>query len=107
MSLPIPDYDQLPEGSIESRIRTLDVDGVEQLLSHEREHANRPQVVLVLEQRAEALRSGAEPTGGSPQGGTPETGSTAHGGPARPQTQGPPVNPPSQGDPTNPAQPRG
>ena len=31
--LPLPDYDGLPLGSIESRIRMLDVEGVEQCWS--------------------------------------------------------------------------
>jgi hypothetical protein len=38
--LPLPDYDHLPVGSLESRIRGLDTDGVEALLSHERAHGD-------------------------------------------------------------------
>jgi hypothetical protein len=41
---PLPDYDSLPTGSIESRSHALDPDGVRQLLDYERQHANRPQV---------------------------------------------------------------
>jgi hypothetical protein len=102
--LPLPDYDDLPLGSLESRVRTLDADGVNRLLEYEKEHGNRLPVVQVLEARAQALVDGAEPTGGSPQGATPEVGSQGSAEPA--QKEGPPVNPPSQGDPTNPAQPR-
>jgi hypothetical protein len=63
--LPLPQYDDLTVGEIESRVRTLDPGGVEALITYERAHAARPQVLLVLENRAEQLRDGAEPTGGS------------------------------------------
>ncbi|MDX6300303.1 MAG: hypothetical protein QOF53_1517 [Nocardioidaceae bacterium] len=106
--LPLPDYDHLPIGSVESRIRTLDAAGVEAVLSYERAHGNRLPVVQVLENRLAALRDGAEPTSGSPLAATPELQHAPAGGSdASPQTQGPPINPPSHGDPTNPAQPRG
>lgn len=106
--LPLPDYDHLPLGSIEPRIRSLDADGVAALLAYERAHADRVPVVTVLESRLEALRSGdATPTGGDPMAEAPEIQHAPQpGSPASPQTQGPPVNPPSHGDPTNPAQPR-
>jgi hypothetical protein len=106
--LPLPDYDHLPLGSLQGRIRSLDADGLEQLLSYERAHGDRLPVVQVLESRLAAVRDGAEPTGGSPMAATPEVQHAPEpASNASPQTQGPPVNPPSQGDPTNPAQPRG
>lgn len=108
-TLPIPDYDHLPTGSLESRIRTLDQSGVEALLVHEARHGNRAPVMNVLRQRLRALQSGAKPSGGDGSAGTmPEAGGPpAHDPKAAPQTPGPPVNPPSQGVPTNPSQPRG
>jgi hypothetical protein len=106
--LPLPDYDHLPLGSLEGRIRSLDADGLEALLDYERAHGNRLPVVQVLERRLEAVRGGAELSGGDPMAATPEVQHAPQaGGTASPQTQGPPVNPPSHGDPTNPAQPRG
>jgi hypothetical protein len=106
--LPLPDYDQMPEGSIEHRIRSLDVDGVQLLLDHERAHANRPSVVMTLDRRLEELRAGAEPSGGSPQAEQPErAGRPRPDSAASPATEGPPINPPPHGDPTNPTpQPR-
>ncbi|HSU02033.1 MAG TPA: hypothetical protein VLK03_05745 [Nocardioides sp.] len=103
---PLPDYDSLATGSIESRAHALDPDGVRQLLDYERQHANRPQIVMMLEHRLESLDAGAvQPSGGDPTAPAPET---APGRPAGSSVKpGPPVNPPSQGDPTNPAQPRG
>ena len=100
--LPLPDYDHLPTGSLESRVRTLDADGVARLLEYEREHADRVQVVQMLEHRLERLRSGeAAPSGGDPAAPAPEA---APGQPASAAvTEGPKQNPPSQGDPTNPA----
>jgi len=106
--LPLPDYDELPTGTIESRIRALDTEGVEQVLEYERGHADRVQVVQLLEHRLETLRSGdAVPSGGDPSAGTPEVPRGEPGGSvASPATEGPKQNPPSQGVPTNPAQPR-
>jgi hypothetical protein len=105
--LPLPDYDHLPIGSVESRIRALDPEGLEALVSYERAHGNRLPVLQLLENRLAAVRGGAELSGGSPLAETPEL---QHAPPpasnASPQTQGPAVNPPSHGDPTNPAQPR-
>jgi hypothetical protein len=106
--LPLPDYDHLPVGSLESRIRSLDADGVSSLLAYERAHGDRLPVVTVLESRLRALQNGAEPTGGSPDAVTPENeAAPATTSKVDPSTSGPPINPPSHGDPTNPAQPRG
>jgi hypothetical protein len=105
--LPLPDYDHLPIGSLEGRIRSLDIPGVMSLLAYEKAHGDRLPVVQVLEARLESLRQGAQPSGGSPLAETPELQHAPGGGAAAsPQTQGPPINPPSHGDPTNPAQPR-
>ena len=106
--LPLPDYDHLPLGSLEARVRTLDADGVEALLAHERSHGDRLPAVTVLEARLGQLREGgARPTGSDPMGRTPEVQHAPPGDShASPATEGPPVNPPSHGDPTNPAQPR-
>ena len=107
-TLPIPDYDHLPLGSLESRIRTLDEPGLEALLVHESKHGDRLPVMNVLRQRLEALRAGAKPSGGDGAAGEmPEAQRRAdHEPKASPATEGPPQNPPSQGVPTNPTQPR-
>ncbi len=106
-ALPIPDYDQLPLGSLESRIRTLDRAGLEALIGYEGEHGDRLPVMQVLQRRLEELESGAEPSGGDPGAGSmPETEPATPPSDVSPQTEGPPVNPPSHGVPTNPAQPR-
>jgi hypothetical protein len=60
-ALPLPDYDELPVGAVEDRIRSLTTDEVERLVSHERAHANRAPVVEILSARLERLREGAEP----------------------------------------------
>ncbi|MER6980881.1 hypothetical protein ABT317_28905, partial [Streptomyces carpinensis] len=41
-TLPLPDYDQLPLGSLEGRVRSLSAEEVEELLAYERTHADRP-----------------------------------------------------------------
>ena len=105
--LPLPDYDHLPVGSLVSRVRTLDADGLQAVLSYEQGHANRVQVVQALTHRLDELNAGAQPSGGSPDAAQPEAAPAASGGSAVSEaTSGPPVNPPSHGDPTNPAQPR-
>ncbi len=100
--LPLPDYDHLPLGSIESRIRTLDANGVVAVLAYERAHADRLPVVQLLEHRLDQLGSGAVPTGGNPLEQTPEVQHRSTGSPVAPDTQAPPT-PPTQGGKTNPA----
>jgi hypothetical protein len=105
--LPLPDYDHLPVDGLTSRIRTLDAAGVELLLEYERAHANRLQVVTVMENRLSGLREGAQPSGGDPA--APAADDPVHaatGSKVSEATTGPAMNPPSHGDPTNPAQPR-
>jgi hypothetical protein len=70
--LPLPDYDHLPLGSLEGRIRSLDADGLTALLDYERAHGDRLPVTQLLERRLEAVRGGAELSGGSPLAATPE-----------------------------------
>jgi hypothetical protein len=106
-ALPLPDYDHLPLGSLTSRVRTLDLAGVETLLGYERAHGNRAPVVVVLQNRLSALQEGAEPSGGDPAAPTPEAPpGAAAGSKVSEATSGPPINSPNGGDPTNPAQPR-
>jgi hypothetical protein len=106
--LPLPGYDDLPVGAIESRARTLGEKDVRRLYDYEKEHADRVRVVQILENRLVALHTGAaEPSGGNPQAFAPEAGQASAGGsPVSPAIEGPTQNPPSQGVPTNPAQPR-
>ena len=105
--LPLPDYDHLPVDGLTSRIRSLDTAGLETLLAYERAHANRLQVVTIMENRLSSLRAGAEPSGGDPAApASDDPVPAAAGSKVSEATSGPPINPPSQGDPTNPAQPR-
>ncbi len=70
--LPLPDYDHLPVGSLEGRIRSLDADGLTALLEYGHAHGNRLPVPQLLERRLEAVRGGAELSEGSPLAATPE-----------------------------------
>ncbi len=70
--LPLPDYDHLPAGSLEGRIRSLDADGLSTLLAYEQAHGKRLPVTLLLERRLEAVKGGAELSSGSPLAATPE-----------------------------------
>ncbi|MEU2603336.1 hypothetical protein [Streptomyces albus] len=79
-ALPLPDYDQLPAGSVEHRIRSLESNEVRQLLEHERGHADRPQVKEVLTARLEQLASGAQPSGGDARAEGPDVPTGTRGG---------------------------
>ncbi|WDF34724.1 hypothetical protein PTW37_07500 [Arthrobacter agilis] len=104
-ALPLPDYDHIPLGTLPTRITGLDEAGLRTLIDYEEAHGDRLPVKLVLQQRLEAVRGGAQV---SEAAGTsrPEVAQTSGGSPVSPATSGPPINPPSQGVPTNPAQPR-
>jgi hypothetical protein len=106
-TLPMPDFDHLPLATLQHRIRSLDLDGLEQLADYERSHGNRAPVMTVVEARLGELRGGAEPSPGAPDAPTPEAAPPPAGDTGvSPQTAGPKQNPPSQGVPSNPAQPR-
>jgi hypothetical protein len=105
-ALPLPDFDHLPLESVAARIRSLDVDQLEQLIEYESDHAHRPLVLDVLARRSEQLRAGAEPTSGDPNAFKPEAAGPPETGSAVGPDPGPAINPPSHGDPTNPSQPR-
>ena len=105
--LPLPDYDHLDLGSLTSRVRALDLTGVETLLGYEQAHGNRANALTILENRLAALREGAQPSDGDPLAPAADDPAHARGGSKVSEaTTGPVINPPSQGDPTNPAQPR-
>src|SRR3712207_9208048 len=101
--LPLPDYDHLNVGSLTSRIRTLDHGDLSTLLAYEKAHANRVQVVTVMESRLARLADGAEPSGGDPAAtGAAAPPPAAGGSQVSEATSGPPINPPTHGDTTNP-----
>jgi pyruvate/2-oxoglutarate dehydrogenase complex dihydrolipoamide acyltransferase (E2) component len=56
--LPLPGYDELSLASIRARLRGLDVDQLRALLSYEAAHAERPDVLGMLERRIEKLEAG-------------------------------------------------
>ena len=51
--LPLPNFDQLPLGTLGHRIRSLTEDDLRRLLDHEREHAARVPVTELLTGRLE------------------------------------------------------
>jgi hypothetical protein len=84
-ALPLPNYDQLPLGSLQHRIRSLDADDLRVLVDHEREHGNRTPVLEVLSARLDQLAEGATPSDGEHRS-TPEVTSTAGDSPVTPAT---------------------
>lgn len=63
--LPLPDYDELPIGTLRHRMRALDADEIRTLLEHERGHAARVPVTTLLTSRLDELERGATPSPGS------------------------------------------
>jgi hypothetical protein len=105
--LPIKDFDHLQVGGLTSRIRSLGAEDLQTLIGYERAHANRFQIVQIMENRLTSLKSGAQPSGGDPAAVGADAPAPAEGGSKVSEaTSGPAMNPPSHGDPTNPAQPR-
>ncbi|SDS86608.1 hypothetical protein [Actinopolymorpha singaporensis] len=84
--MPLPDYDHLPEGSLQHRIRSLSADEIGTLLDYEREHGNRLPVITVLEARIEQLHSGASPSEGGQDVRPEQTGAPAGGSQVEPGT---------------------
>ncbi|MFC8564572.1 hypothetical protein ACFUIW_02225 [Streptomyces sp. NPDC057245] len=105
--LPLPDYDHLPIGGLESRIRSLGAREVEDLLAYERTHADRVPATEVLTARLDQLRSGAGPSGGDPGAVRPEQGRGRTGSPVSPATSPQPFSPPPHGTPDQWGKPKG
>jgi hypothetical protein len=105
--LPLANYDQLPLGAVEHRIRSLEAEELETLLAYEHEHADRAPVTRVLDERLAQVRSGSELSpGGGPA--APERPAAAAGGSkVTPASSPEPMSPPPHGQPAQPAQPKG
>ncbi|MBQ0910357.1 hypothetical protein [Streptomyces sp. RM99] len=106
-SLPLPDYDHLPIGGLESRVRSLGAEEVEELLAYERSHADRLPATELLTARLEQLRSGARPSSGDPGAVRPEQGQGRSGSPVSPATSPQPFSPPPHGTPDQRGKPKG
>ncbi|GGZ96201.1 hypothetical protein ACFOOM_17635 [Streptomyces echinoruber] len=106
-TLPLPDYDHLPLGGLESRIRSLTAEQVEELLAYERQHAHRLPVTELLQARLEELKAGAQPTSGDPGAVRPEQSHGGTGGsPVSPATSPQPFGPPPHGTPDQRGKPK-
>ncbi|MHC3469890.1 hypothetical protein ACYF6T_14350 [Streptomyces sp. 7R007] len=106
-TLPLPDYDHLPIGGLESRVRSLSADEVRDLLAYERSHADRLPVTELLSARLEQLEAGAEPTTGDPGALRPEQAGRHGGSPVSPATSPQPFSPPPHGTPDQRGKPKG
>lgn len=77
--LPIEDYDHLPEGSLQHKIRSLTAEELQQVLDYERRHANRLPVEQLLSERLRQLEAGATPSPGDADT-SPERPEASHRG---------------------------
>jgi hypothetical protein len=57
-ALPLASYDTLSLASIRARLRPLDADQLRVLVNYEQSHAERPEVLGMLERRIEKLETG-------------------------------------------------
>ena len=74
--LPIPDFDQLSLGDLRHRIRSLDAEQLNAVLTHEAGHAARVPVLEILEARQRELEDGAQPSPGDPTNAPPVQGAS-------------------------------
>lgn len=104
--LPIDDYDNLQPGDLQGRIRSLNSQDLELLLTYERKHADRRQVIELLLARLRQVEAGARPSSGGLGGASvapPPQGTS----PVTPDTAAPPIHPPRHGTPQQPGRPQG
>lgn len=99
--LPLPDYDQLPVGTIAHAIRALSENDLVRLLEYESDHADRVQVKQILAARLEEVAAGDTPSPGGPVPGPRQGTDGEQPLPVRPDTAAEPINPPPHGVPTN------
>ncbi|MBB1253271.1 hypothetical protein H3146_07785 [Streptomyces sp. OF3] len=97
--LPLPDFDQLSPGDLEHRVRALDRGQLERLLAHERDHADRPAVRALLENRMRQLDEGAERSPGGDAEQPPSGQAPPAGSPVSPDTSPEPSHGPPHGSP--------
>lgn len=104
--LPLPDFDHMTLGQLRGRLRTLDLVSLVQLRDYEEAHANRLQIVAMLNNRITKVQASGTDSGSPQTSSAGASKPTSTGSRVTPATAGPPINPPTGGDPTNPAQPR-
>lgn len=95
--LPVRDYDRLPPGDLEHRIRSLSRRDLERLLEYERGHAARRQVIEMILFRLRQVEAGEPTSAGGlgtgsvsppPAGGSPVTPGTSSREPSHPPPHG-------------------
>jgi hypothetical protein len=57
-ALPVPNYDELTIASLRARLRNLSADQLGELISYEKAHAARPDVITMFERRIAKLAEG-------------------------------------------------
>ncbi|MCC5033645.1 hypothetical protein DMH02_010530 [Streptomyces sp. WAC 00631] len=105
-ALPLADYDELPVGALEHRLRTLDSAELEVLRHYEHEHANRTRVLEMINTRQLQLAGGSTPSPGG-EDLRQAARHSAGGSPVTPATSPEPIHPPPHGTPDQRAKPKG
>ncbi|MFE6610640.1 hypothetical protein [Amycolatopsis sp. NPDC057786] len=90
--LPLANYDELPAGTLQHRIRALTEPQLRELIDYEQAHGGRTRVLELLRARLDEVVAGAEPSGGN-QDVTPEVSGGRGGSPVREATAAEPGTP--------------
>ncbi|GAB3212767.1 hypothetical protein ACQEU5_23260 [Marinactinospora thermotolerans] len=105
--LVIPDYEHLPLGTLQHRVRSLTQEQMRDLIAYEEAHGARTPVLEMLRQRLSSLEEGAVPSQGDQQN-LPEAPPAPSGGSAVGEASDrPPAAAPPHGVPAQPARPKG
>ncbi|MDR7300064.1 hypothetical protein [Haloactinomyces albus] len=95
--LPLPDYDHLPVGSLQHRIRSLNAGELQQVIDYESEHNDRTHVMEILRHRMDELNNGATPSPGRQDDEPVETRGTSGDSSVSPGGSADPIHPPRHG----------
>ncbi|WP_150240767.1 hypothetical protein [Nocardiopsis quinghaiensis] len=74
---PVPDYDDLPVGELRERVRSLSEEQVRELIGYEQSHADRMEVLELLQDRLDGLTEGDGASEGAGPEGAPNPGDEA------------------------------
>ncbi|RCW44689.1 hypothetical protein DFQ14_104280 [Halopolyspora algeriensis] len=102
--LPLPDYDHLPIGSLQHRIRSLNAGELQRVIDYEAEHNDRTHVMEILRHRMDELNNGATPSPGRQNDDAVETQGTPGDSPITPNRASEPIHPPRHGTVASPGQ---
>lgn len=101
------EVDHLPVATLRDRIRSLTAEQLSGLRDYEAAHANRPQVISIMDARLDQLERGATPSPGDQQHQPERVDGPSAGSGVSDASAAPPTHPPPHGQPAQPGKPKG